>query len=93
MRDDGVRANLLRVFAAHLENMPELDDRASTLRSVKATFDHKDGALLKVIILPEYHLGPAAPSRTFEAGPGDIIDPTPDSIVRHRGGRRPGYPV
>jgi hypothetical protein len=81
VRDDGVRANLLRVFAAHLENMPELDDRAGTLRSVKATFDHKDGALLKVIILPEYHLGPAAPS----AQPAPDIN-IPATIVRHRGG-------
>lgn len=80
MTDGGLRAQLLKVFAAHLENMPELDLRASTLKCVKLTVDMKDGALAKFIIIPEYHLGPAAP--TFVAEP-----PAPADIVRHRGGR------
>lgn len=85
MREDGFRAQLVKVFGAHLENMPELDDRAGIIKALKLTIDVKDGQPVKYIIIPEYHLGPAAPS----AQPQPDID-IPPSIVRHRGGRGAG---
>jgi hypothetical protein len=80
MTEGGLRAQLLKVFAAHLENMPELDERAAVIKALKLTVDVKDGTPLKYIIIPEYHMGPAAPTPAPEP-------PAPADIVRHRGGR------
>jgi hypothetical protein len=80
MSADGLRAQLVKTFAAHLENMPELDERATYIKAVKLTVDVKDGTPAKYIIIPEYHMGPAAPTPL-------PAPPAPEEIVRHRGGR------
>lgn len=75
---DGFRAALVRTFAGHLENMPELDTRVGVLKCLKLTIDVKDGAPIKYIIIPEWHLGPAVPTP---------LPPADPSIVKHQGGR------
>lgn len=73
---------LIPALAAHLRNMPELQDgpRLALLKSLKLTIDMRDGRPAKFIVIPEWHLGPAAPTAATPP-----LDP---AIVRRVNGSR-----